>query len=1305
MVSIKMFMRGIYNILFNSNLQKPLLYPFLYLVSYFGRVTKWPCGGLQILIRGFKSLPALLIFLGLTILILTSLKCSANIVINEVMYNPIQNDNYNEWIELYNPSNQSINVSGWSIFDNYAEDFIEADFENGNGTTIIPPYGYAIIADHETKIYENFSIPHNIIHLYVDDSSLGNGLGNSQDKLLLRNITGAEIDGIEWGYNYTDVTGMPIDLVDEGHSLARYKNIDSNNTSKDFYDGISPTPGSKNKFIQSPSLNIESYPLYIPKIHNNSEYGLPFAIKINISNYKSNETYELKSYVVGNISSSWPATQTWDGASWAYSNRYTSAITTDDNGNWSGWANIRLNKDYKEYQRNIKNDNTAFLNIKIKKEDNSTDEISKIVYLLDMDDSTSNSTKGGCIVGRIGKNNAYLEKHTIIVENKSGVTTGVYVTENNNIDDEFVSKPGYFKITSPIGTDYSLKVLDQNNIILHIIQNITIEQGEYGVEIYPPEIYYLLRKHETLDIPLTIKNTGDFYDTFDISINHVTDGWHAQLEQNKIPLNPMKTYDDYLHVKPNQQNGCKTGSVIISITSEKDIGKSDETTIQFEILAPDLTLLKIKNYSEYGEQTNIFREGEIAKIKAFLKNIGNENATNVSIMFYYDFKEQEHLIGSKHYSSVSKYQKYPSIQWDTTGVTPGDHTVFVIADKEKQIDELDELNNELSVKIKILDTSPSKKSERLLITEVYYHAHTRVNNEFITIYNPTNYTLNIAGWYLTNKPLKTRAGQTKTVFPNNTTILPYGCLYITQNASAYLWETGEKPDFEYSADSENIVPQMHVSKKFTLSNKGGTVALKDWYNHTIDLVVYGETDYNYKGWDGPPVPDSGAGVILKRNFDEKALPIDTNTSNDWKHPRRYGIGQSDFPYTNINFNGEIQTFVSPDNSFETIVNELQKANESIYFNIYEFTNPFLCDELVDALRRDVSVNIFLEGSPIGGISDKEKFILNRITSYGGNIRLIVNDRENDVYARYTFDHGKYLVIDNKTVIVESCNWAKTGIPKNPTYGNREWGIIIRNSDVARYFLSVFLDDWNQQRCDSYSYYDLDLFVSPNFFMDESIYTGHYKPEFESKTIKGNFSATPVFSPDTSYRAICDMIESAEESIYIEQLYIYKDWKNQISPFVERLVNKSLQGVNIKVILNYNPFYEATNDKCNLTKQFFEENNIEVKFIYTNWSYFTNVHNKGMIVDNKSVLIASINWNENSVTRNREAGIIIEHEEVAEYYAEVFFYDWNLKAPEDLQNNPSNENMNPNYENTIYIAVIFTLTFALIAQDWRKRKWT
>ena len=1299
-----MFMFGITNTLFNSNLQKPLqhLRP-----AQSGRVTKWLCGGLQILIRGFKSLLALLIFLGFILIIIISLKGSANLLINEVMYDPLTNDNYNEWIELYNPTNQSINISGWSITDNYSNDLLEADFDHGNGSTIILPYGYAIIADHGTRVYENFSISNNTIRLYVYDSAIGNGLGNNQDKLILKNTTGVEIDSVEWGYDYPDVPGTPADLVDEGHSLARYKNMDTNDTSNDFYETKIPTPGSENLFTLAQRLDLEIYPLYIAKIQNNSDYSLPFAIKINISNYEANKNYQLKSYVVGNISSRWPATQTWNTTAWMYSDRYTQNFKTDDNGNWSGWTYLRFNKDYTEYQRNIKYNSTAYLNLKIKKEDNSTDEISKKVYLLDMDSSTSNGTKGGYIIGRIQDNNTFLENKIIIVENKTNIITGVYFTEDNKIDDNLISKPGYFKITSPVDTNYTLKIAEQNHSIIKIIQNITVEQGKYDVDITCSKLFYYVRKHETLDITLTVLNTGDFNDIVDVNISQITSGWHATLEQDIITLNSKEKKDINLHVTPCQENGCKTGIITIFVNSEKDIGENSIITLKFEILAPDLTFTNIKNYNEKNEESNIFGQGETIRIKAFLKNIGNENATSVNVNFYYDYKDKEHYIGCKNYDSVSKYQKYPSIELDTINVTTGNHTIILVVDEKKQIEELDELNNELTSNITILETQPFKKGGVLHITEVYYHAHPNLNNEFIIVYNPTYLSINISGWYLTNQPLKNKADQAKIVFPNNTIIPNHSFFVITQNASAYLWETGKNPDFEYGVDSLYNIPQMFVTKKFTLSNKGGMIALKDWYNHTIDIVVYGEINPDTSFWNGPPIPDSGSGVILKRNFDETGLPVDTNSSDDWLHPRKYKIGQSDFPYTNISFNGEITTFVSPDNSFEAIVNELRKANESVYLNMYEFTNPFLCDELIQALRRKVSVNIFLEGSPVGGLSNEEKFILNRIRSYGGNIRFIVNDKENNVYARYTFNHGKYLIIDNKTVIVESCNWAKTGLPLDPSFGNREWGIIVRNSTVASYFLNVYFDDWNPQRCDSYSFEKVNLFVSSDYFIDEKVPKGYYKSAFEMQNYTGNFSVTPVFSPDNSFRAICDMIDSAKECIYVEQLYIYKDWDNQINPFVERLINKSKQGVIVRIILNYNPDYEETNDKCNITKQYFEENDIEVKYIYTNKSCFTNVHNKGMIVDNTSVLISSINWNENSVTLNREAGMIIENKDIAGYYAEVFFFDWNLEKIIFLKekNNSSEKNISVNYENTIYIVVIFTLTFALIARDWRKRRWT
>lgn len=85
--------------------------------------------------------------------------------------------------------------------------------------------------------------------------------------------------------------------------------------------------------------------------------------------------------------------------------------------------------------------------------------------------------------------------------------------------------------------------------------------------------------------------------------------------------------------------------------------------------------------------------------------------------------------------------------------------------------------------------------------------------------------------------------------------------------------------------------------------------------------------------------------------------------------------------------------------------------------------------------------------------------------------------------------------------------------------------------------------------------------------------------------------------------------------------------------------------------------------------------------------------------------SSINWNENSVAKNREAGIIIENEEIALYYAEVFFYDRNLGPMKEKEPVSSFEDFLAEYKNPSFIVLIYGITFALVGRDWRKRKWT
>ena len=59
-------------------------------------------------------------------------------------------------------------------------------------------------------------------------------------------------------------------------------------------------------------------------------------------------------------------------------------------------------------------------------------------------------------------------------------------------------------------------------------------------------------------------------------------------------------------------------------------------------------------------------------------------------------------------------------------------------------------------------------------------------------------------------------------------------------------------------------------------------------------------------------------------------------------------------------------------------------------------------------------------------------------------------------------------------------------------------------------------------------------------------------------------------------------------------------------------------------------------------------------------------NKGIIFDRKRVIVTSTNWSQQSAAFNREAGVLIESNQIAEFFAEVFDFDWvAAKDPDDI----------------------------------------
>lgn len=166
----------------------------------------------------------------------------APVVINEVYYDvaPDKGDegnesNPDEWVELYNNTDQPVNLKDWSLTDNSGSDIIS------HANTYIPANGFAVLAK-SASTWAYWSIPSSAEKISLGQK-IGNGLGNDGDRLILKDDNGVEIDAVSWGSN-TYAFSPSVGDVAEGHSIARSPKGHDTNTSADWVDLATPNPGT-----------------------------------------------------------------------------------------------------------------------------------------------------------------------------------------------------------------------------------------------------------------------------------------------------------------------------------------------------------------------------------------------------------------------------------------------------------------------------------------------------------------------------------------------------------------------------------------------------------------------------------------------------------------------------------------------------------------------------------------------------------------------------------------------------------------------------------------------------------------------------------------------------------------------------------------------------------------------------------------------------------------------------------------------------------------------------------------------------
>ncbi|MEM2142038.1 MAG: phospholipase D-like domain-containing protein, partial [Candidatus Thorarchaeota archaeon] len=160
-----------------------------------------------------------------------------------------------------------------------------------------------------------------------------------------------------------------------------------------------------------------------------------------------------------------------------------------------------------------------------------------------------------------------------------------------------------------------------------------------------------------------------------------------------------------------------------------------------------------------------------------------------------------------------------------------------------------------------------------------------------------------------------------------------------------------------------------------------------------------------------------------------------------------------------------------------------------------------------------------------------------------------------------------------------------------------------------------------------------------------------RPFSTSGHFNGTMKVIPVFSPVTSLDGILYVINSAQATLDIQIPYFTNvGGTGAVKQVVDAIIAAKNRGVTVRVITEEEKDFE-------LIAEILHSHKIPIVWQDTRW--FTANHNKGIIADGQIVLICSINFSDGSISSNREAGVIIEHQGVAGWYQEVYDYDWGI----------------------------------------------
>lgn len=393
------------------------------------------------------------------------------------------------------------------------------------------------------------------------------------------------------------------------------------------------------------------------------------------------------------------------------------------------------------------------------------------------------------------------------------------------------------------------------------------------------------------------------------------------------------------------------------------------------------------------------------------------------------------------------------------------------------------------------------------------------------------------------------------------------------------------------------------------------------------------------------------------------------------------VAAQNAPLTPLTTTTTITAVVSPDAGFATFEKFLAGAKKSLVIGMYDFTSASILKDFKNDLGSPRTLQMVLDNPILNPTADQSdaQTVAGLEASLGSRAKIVwALDRSNKFVSVWMFPyayHIKVIVRDGTSFWLSSGNLNNSNEPNPtspPSHEDRDWHVIIEDPQLAKTFEAYLNQDFvsaaanqnpapaavSEALAEANTKLALDTNPPPPPPPKPNAKQAVPAQTFTNITV----TITPVLTPDnlpssTTRQYLSTMttlISSAKKSLFIQLQYIEASKGTGFyDDLLQTIADRVKAGVDVRLI------EDQTNGEKWAEKM--KESGVDLT-ANIRLQASPSVHNKGFVIDSSIVVVSSQNFSPAGVHDNRDAGVVIENREIAEYFEPVFLSDWNRLKP-------------------------------------------